>query len=229
MIVNSDIGFALWILWQILSNAMQIFTINVKLENLSWRRFAICCNVLLSMSLTINLISVVAYIFFKILTHTELPASTSVAFVVLGALTLMTVILQEVCISFVLCRAAAVHNWEEIRWTLWYGSINCVLSVLGPIISGALVFYSVLIHPLDGLFTTLDFGMQIANSLVLSGMIGPQDWSRPEETFSRLRSGFNLASNSRIAFTGRLMEEAASCQLRPRKYDATFGKKSLHS
>lgn len=96
----------------------------------------------------------VAYIF-RILARTEVPASTSVAFVVLGALTLMTVILQGVCILFALCRAAAVHNWEQIRRTLCYGSINCVLSVLGPIISGALVFYSVLIHPLD-LLTTLE-------------------------------------------------------------------------
>ena len=114
MIVHSDIDFALWILWQILSNAMQVFTIHVKLENLSWRRFAICCNVPLFMSLTINLISVVAYIFFRILARTEVPASTSVAFVVLGALTPMTVILQGVCISFALCRAAAVHDWEQI-------------------------------------------------------------------------------------------------------------------
>ena len=113
----------------------------------------------------------VAYIFFRILARTEVPASTSVAFVVLGALTLMTVILQGVCISFALCRAAAVHNWEQIRWNPLDFVLRkyqlCSFSAWTHHFRCFLVFYSVLIHPLD-LLTTLDFGMQIANSLVLS-------------------------------------------------------------
>ena len=59
---------------------------------------------------------------------------------------------------------------------------------------------------------TLDIGFQVLNVLLLSGMVGPQQWQEPMAAFQRLAElqGFGLSSK-RIAFPGLLNPHAKDC------------------
>ena len=70
------------------------------------------------------------------------------------------------------------------------------------------------------LWVTLDIFLQICNTLMLSGMVGPKQWNRPMDAFRQLAdlSGFGFASK-RIAFPGCINEKATKCVVSfPGKY-----------
>ena len=62
-------------------------------------------------------------------------------------------------------------------------------------------------------WTIVDLSIQVFNSLLLSGMIGPRQWANQLETFRQLAeaSGFNLGQNKRIAFPGKINESSMRC------------------
>ena len=58
----SERGPALWLLWQVLSNAVQMFTINLKLRKLFVLSFAKCCDIVLCITFVANVAACGFYI-----------------------------------------------------------------------------------------------------------------------------------------------------------------------
>eukprot|EP00913_Durusdinium_trenchii_P035036 g32776.t1 len=86
---------------------------------------------------------------------------------------LAVVLLQSLSLTTKACRAVGRYEWHEIQSTVCCLWTNAVLIVLGP----ALSFYTLVVQTTDFFYIsqsywlTLDFSLQIFNSLLLSGML----------------------------------------------------------
>ena len=126
------------------------------------------------------------------------------------------------------CRALrALGDDQAVRSTALFLLGNAFLVILGPALSlGAYFVYAH--HQYDSndntwkvaTWLTLDIFVQICNTLMLSGMLGPKQWNRPMDAFRRLAdlSGFGFASK-RVAFPGHINQTSAKCVVSfPGKY-----------
>ena len=111
-------------------------------------------------------------------------------------------------------------------WTAVCLVVNAVLVVAGPGLSWWALLYNFTdskpLFYIEALSLTIDIGFQVLNALLLSGMIGTQQFDLKE--FRRLAevSGFGLASE-RIAFPGKINPRAKDCIVSfPGKYSAEW-------
>eukprot|EP00438_Fugacium_kawagutii_P010290 Skav226734 [mRNA] locus=scaffold720:308032:309462:- [translate_table: standard] len=216
---GSERGASLWLLWQALSNSVQMFIINLKLKKLFWLRYAKCCDVLLCVTFLANVAGCGVYIA-KASGDFQLNQTNGVTLgsllIVLLSLTIVIVILETLGLWFAARKAVTMQDWEDIRWTVVSLRINSFLSLLGPLMTIFLIAYTYLVHPLDGLYTTMDFGFQIANLLVVNGLVGPTDCHKPEEGLARMSEilGFGLAISKRsrrVTFRGSTGAGSRNC------------------
>ena len=148
---------------------------------------------------------------------------------------LPVVLLQALCLWHTALKSC---TWEN-RWTVCCLGLNGLLALLGTVTSS---ICSVLSHPsalltslqylhrdfalsrdpsadanivllMGQVWTTIDLSIQVFNSLLLSGMIGPREWANQLETFQQLAEdlGFSLGQNKRIAFPGKINESSHRC------------------
>ena len=218
--------------WVFVCNALQVYITNLKLQVLGLRLTAWICQALLLLSLGTGAYEILSY--FKIF---DSPWTTFLSF----AINVGGVLLVQ-CIA--LCSAATRallyrEGGESIRCFAFFLYVNGVLAIAGPLLSYISVvamwanFLSRDVDLFDGLIVvpqlpmlvvTLDNGLQVLGTLLLTGMLGPKGWERPMEAFRLLAhlSGFGLASK-RIAFPGKINAQATKCIASfPGKYSAEW-------
>ena len=198
--------------WLFLCNIFQVYMSKLKLSVLGWHLTAKICQMLLLINIlciTINWGS-----FFGGFNHLWITRCMMLSF-------LATLLLQSIALCWAATKALLQGgNDETIRCTAYCLYVNGVLAILGPLLS---VLSAGAIHPRNRELTgitdeipvivvTLDVGLQVLTTLLLSGMIGPKGWERPMEAFRKLAhlSGFGLASK-RIAFPGKINAHATEC------------------
>ena len=146
---------------------------------------------------------------------------------------LVTLLTQCCSLCIVACSALrAPGDDESIRSTAFFLLGNALLVILGPSLSFFAYFrygHSTVVmwrsgptttNAKLGTWLTVDIFLQICNTLMLNGMVGPKQWNRPMDAFRQLAdlSGFGFASK-RIAFPGHINRTAAKCVVSfPGKY-----------
>ncbi|CAE7862932.1 HERC6, partial [Symbiodinium necroappetens] len=88
--------------------------------------------------------------------------------------------------------------------------VNAMLLLLGPFMS---IYATNWLLEFAGMtLMTVDICFQVLNVLLLSGLVGPQQWQNPMAAFQKLATlqGFGLAAK-RIAFSGHVNENARDC------------------
>ena len=217
--------------WVFVSNALQVYITNLKLQVLGWRSQARICQALLLLSICTGTYEILDYFEYF---DSPWPNLLSCVINVLG-------ILLVQCTA--LCWAATwalLHGGgdESIRCSALCLYVNGVLAVVGPFLSYFSVvtmwtnflsrhiklFGLIYLPLLPMLVVTLDVGTQVLGTLLLTGMIGPKGWERPMQAFRKLAhlSGFGLASR-RIAFPGKINAHATECIVSfPGKYSAEW-------
>ena len=218
--------------WLFLCCALQAYITNLKLQVLGWRFIARICQALLIFS----------FASLAVLFVTGLAASTK-NFVVFLYISFGMLLLQ--CIALCLAATRALlHSGSDgtVRCSAYCLYVNGVLVITGPILSCLsawamlssgngpvrtkyFTLFGILIQSgLPLAVVTLDAGLQVLGTLLLSGMIGPKGWERPMEAFRKLAhlSGFGLASK-RIAFPGKINAKTTECIVSfPGKYSAEW-------
>ena len=191
----------------------------MKLRCLSWDRIAKCCEVL--MVIFVCMASVILVLYTTVLAY--LPGHTTysvICFLILLPICGAIIGFQfwAFCCAISQAKAHYLDNWEDVRSTVLLLRINALLTLIGPLISGVAIACvaneifsrNTNITRLAGseLLVAFEFGLQIFNSLVLCGMVGP--WSRPTEAFTELATrGFVVAK--RVPFKGIINPEACGC------------------
>ena len=201
--------------WDISCNVLQVCMTTLKIRALGWHRAARCCDILVilgcaSASVTLCVICSsldVLYVLF--------------GFVALGC-NFATICLQSVSLLTAGCKATAQayrRSDAAMVWTAVCLAVNAILVVAGPALS-----WRAQLDATDHRWMTTDICFQVLNALLLSGMIGGQQFDLKE--FRRLAevSGFGLASK-RIAFPGKINPDAKDCIVSfPGKYSAEWDK-----
>ena len=213
------ISYYIFLTCEVLSNGMQAICTNMKLRCLSWDRTARCCEVL--MVIFVCMASVILVLYNTVLAG--LPEYFTYS--VICFLTLLPICgaifgfqFWAFCRTIYAAKTQYRDNWEDVRSTVLLLGINALLTLIGPLISGVVIACVAMelfsrntnITQLAGseLLVAFEFGLQIFNSLVLCGMIGP--WSRPTEVFTELATrGFVVAK--RVPFKGKINPEARGC------------------
>ncbi len=209
--------------WELSCNVLQMCVTTLKIRALGWHRVARCCDGLV-------ILGCASFAFFSIcisldVLYTLVFPAGFVALVCNCA----TIFLQSVSLLTGGCKATAQayrRNDAAMVWTAVCLVVNAILVVAGP----ALSCWAVKHIQLDGvsrvssggIAMTIDIGFQVLNALLLSGMIGGQQFDLKE--FRRLAevSGFGLASK-RIAFPGKINPDAKDCIVSfPGKYSAEW-------
>ena len=205
----ADIARMSCYIWQTVCNALQVYMTIFKLKALGWGLTARSCQVLLVISFS----CLAPPCFHTMIFHTR---SLPVLPVVASVFTFVLILLAQ---SLALCSAATRAllrggSDEAIRCSAYCLFLNGVLAIVGPTLS--LWSWMAMVHD-DGFFlavwvVSIDVGLQVLATLLLSGMIGPKGWDRPMEAFRRLGhlSGFGLAA-SRINFPGKINARATQC------------------
>ena len=205
--------------WDISCNVLQVCMTTLKIRALGWHRAARCCDILVILGCG----SATLFAILVVLPHSlsELPPRVLRDTVVLVALgcNFATICLQSVSLLTASCKATAQayrRSDAAMVWTALCLVVNAILVVAGP----ALSCWALLVH--DHRWMTTDICFQVLNALLLSGMIGGQQFDLKE--FRRLAevSGFGLASK-RIAFPGKINPDAKDCIVSfPGKYSAEW-------
>ena len=210
-------------IWETVCNALQVYMTILKLKALGWGFTAWSCEVLL----VITFSCLAPSCLYELIVYPNWLASMFVK------VSLFTFVLTFLVQSLALCSAAAcalLHGGsdETIQCSAYCLCLNGILAVVGP----ALSMWSWMSMVRDDYFdiyfavwvVSIDVGLQVLATLLLSGLIGPKGWDRPMEAFRRLGhlSGFGLAS-SRIAFPGKINARATQCIVSfPGKYSTQW-------
>ena len=223
-----------FLVWEISCNVLQVCMTTLKIRALGWHRAARCCDILVILgcgSFTLFVICVIL-ILSQLLPpgHVSPVAAQFVAMVFNFA----TIFLQSVSLLAASCKATAQayrRSDAAMLWTAVCLVVNAILVVAGPALSWSAILdnfdkvsdkVSDLFNPTNFPWVTIDICLQVLNALLLSGMIGAQDFDLKE--FRRLAevSGFGLASN-RVAFPGKINPDAKDCIVSfPGKYSAEW-------
>ena len=200
-------------LWEMLCNAAQMQMTNLKLQALGFHISARLCKTCMCVALCAALVDIPIFVFwFQDWTMGEDLLLKTIFFCCCAA----TLLVQ----SYGLCHAASralCLAWHDaaIRTTAACLYINAALVIPGPLLSGlgALAFHAPR-DEIDILLLTADASLQVLNVLLLSGLVGPQQWARPMEALQKLAEihGFGLSSKAkRIAFPGRVNPASSNC------------------
>ena len=219
--------------WEALCNGMHMHMTNLKLHVLGLQRTAQVCR-----ALTGIMVCGLALFFAIDLVHFGFgevegdhsymaPANVLcdnpswIIFWVIGvASTVLVSLLQFLGLCFAAGRAMGFgwHN-ADIRHATYLLYVNSMLQPLGPIISmwavlGYLSFREadLALSESDLSRLTLDICFQVLSVLLLSGLVGPQQWQDPMSAFQQLATlqGFGLVAK-RVAFSGHVNENAQDC------------------
>ena len=217
------------LIWETVCNALQVYMTILKLKALGWGFTARSCEVLLVISFACLAPGCVTVMIF---------GGSWLTYILMWS-SFFTFTLTSLVQSLALCSAATRAllrggSDEAIRCSAYCLCLNGILAVVGPALSmwSWMSMVRVEFGPLneDEVFffavwvVSIDVGLQVLATLLLSGLIGPKGWDRPMEAFRRLGhlSGFGLAS-SRIAFPGKINARATQCIVSfPGKYSAQW-------
>ena len=220
-----------FVVWEISCNVLQVCMTTLKIRALGWHRVARCCDILVILGCG----SSALYGIWAILNFLDLyvPATDisqlvqyAPAFVALVC-NFATIFLQSVSLLAGSCKATAQayrRSDAAMVWTAVCLVVNAILVVAGPALSWCALFDNSHFDDVqrESPWVTIDICLQVLNALLLSGMIGAQDFDLKE--FRRLAevSGFGLASN-RVAFPGKINPDAKDCIVSfPGKYSAEW-------
>ena len=214
--------------WELSCNVLQMCMTTLKIRALGWHRAARCCDILVILGCG----SFALYVICGILVHLELlprePVLLPTTAIVAMVCNFATIFLQSVSLFAGSGKATAQayrRSDAAMLRTAVCLVVNAILVVAGP----ALSWWAFLDNQLsvydvqrESPWVTIDICLQVLNALLLSGMIGTQDFDLKE--FRRLAevSGFDLASN-RVAFPGKINPDAKDCIVSfPGKYSAEW-------
>ena len=224
-----------FLVWEVSCNVLQVYMTTLKIRALGWHRAARCCDILVILGCGCFAL----FVFFLILDFSKLlPPEhivTAVIVLVLFAAAFValvcnfaTIFLQSVSLLAGSCKATAQayrRSDAAMLRTAVCLMVNAILVVAGP----ALSWWTSLNNgrsfnrmATESPWATIDICLQVFNALLLSGMIGAQDFDLKE--FRRLAevSGFGLASD-RVAFPGKINPDAKDCIVSfPGKYSAEW-------
>ena len=114
------------------------------------------------------------------------------------------------CTAF---KAARSFDWE-LRGEMRFLCASAFCTMAGTPFTACILVYFIQLYiaggPLLQWMLTLDLSLQILNSLLLSGMIGPEKWRKPLDMFKELGLNDCLTAN-RIAFPGKINLSADDC------------------
>ena len=206
--------------WEISCNVLQVCMTTLKIRALGWHRAARCCDI----SVILGCGSFTLFVFF--------PAGGGYCQYFFNFAAILTIFLQSVSLLAGSCKATAQayrRSDAAMLRTAVCLVVNALLVVAGP----ALSWWALLdkdyrstrvttTSTTESPWVTIDICLQVLNALLLSGMIGAQDFDLKE--FRRLAevSGFGLASN-RVAFPGKINPDAKDCIVSfPGKYSAEW-------
>ena len=221
--------------WEISCNVLQVCTTTLKIRALGWHRAARCCDILVILGCgSFPLFAICLSLHLSKLLPPE-HIVTDVIKQVLFATTIVgvvfnfaTIFLQSVSLLAGSCKATAQayrRSDAAMLRTAVCLVVNAILVVAGPALSWWTLkdndssFNRV---ATESPWVTIDICLQVLNALLLSGMIGGQDFDLKE--FRRLAevSGFGLASN-RVVFPGKINPDAKNCIVSfPGKYSAEW-------
>ena len=214
------------LLWEVACNFMQVHMTNLKLFALGRRFAAKLCHILAVTGIVFTLMFGIRFAMFMSEPLWHLPESVE-NLGLLSFLCLCVIVCIQFCtLCIVACRALRASGDDlavASTAVLLFG--NAFLVLLGPALSvWALMRYWLSDDTYEtrewSTWLTVDIFLQICNTLILSGMVGPKQWNRPMDAFRRLAdlSGFGFASK-RIAFPGHINQTAAKCVVSfPGKY-----------
>ena len=208
--------------WEVVCNVIQVYMTNMKLGSLGWHLTAWCLDRTSSFGVGIAAVTTILYsIIDEHWRDRDLFANVVVLFFGMTTLCLFvlapaTVLWQCGLFIHSAFRACATED-ENIRSAGWCLLANSFLILVGPVLSFFALFgFEASMHEIHADFhvkmMTADICLQVLNTLLLSGLMGPRSWDRPTETFQKLAelSGWGLASK-RIAFPGKINSEASNC------------------
>ena len=222
-----------FLVWEISCNVLQVCMTTLKIRALGWHRAARCCDILVILGCgSITLSGICGIVIVSELLPPEpvfLPAAQYCEYFFNFA-TILTIFLQSVSLLAGSCKATAQayrRSDAAMLRTAVCLVVNAILVVAGPALSHMdIVEERPLLqsrgHRKSSPWMTIDICLQVLNALLLSGMIGAQDFDLKE--FRRLAevSGFGLASN-RVAFPGKINPDAKDCIVSfPGKYSAEW-------
>ena len=102
---------------------------------------------------------------------------------------------------------------DELRWEIRFLYASAFCTMTGTPFTASILLYLIQLwnpNQFVQLMLTLDLSLQILNSLILGGMIGPEKWRKPLDMFKELELNGGLAAN-RIAFPGKINLSADDC------------------
>ena len=240
--------FLCFLVWEVCCNVLQVYMTTLKIRALGWHRAARCCDILVILGCgSFALLAICGALNFSELlpiehsvTHVASTTAIAAAFVALVC-NFATIFLQSMSLLAGSCKATAQayrRSDAAMVWTAVCLVVNAILVVAGPALSWLTVLDNArFFNPLytrsvwdnirstmaiESPWVTIDICLQVFNSLLLSGMIGAQDFHLKE--FRRLAevSGFGLASD-RVAFPGKINPDAKDCIVSfPGKYSAEW-------
>ena len=205
-------------MFEAICNLLQMQLTNLKLHMLGFQRLARTCN-------TLTRICAAGWIFWFVGACGYLITPHLVC----GFVLYVSLLLVTVCLTLLLllqflglCVAAGKAlsvGWHDadIRNVAGLLYLNSILQLLGPVMSvrgakGFLQFHDSMDAD-DLIFLTLDVCLQVLNGLLLSGLVGPQQWQDPMAALQQLANyqGFSGLTSKRIAFAGRVNENSRDC------------------
>ena len=221
--------------WVFACNALQLYITNLKLQVLGWHFTTRICKVVLVMSVGTLIYEILSY--FHYVDHAFPGPWPFFSFVITVAGMLFV---QCMALCWAATRALLQGGGDEtIRCSAYCLYVNGVLAIAGPLLGyfsavamwtnflgrRVVLFNGLFVLPqLPMVVVSLDVGLQVLGTLLLTGMIGPKGWERPMEAFRKLAhlSGFGLAS-PRIAWKGQINAQATECIVSfPGKYSAEW-------
>ena len=204
--------------WEIACNFMQVHMTNLKLIALGRCFTPILCVALWSLGCVFMF--PFFYLLFEIADNSfPLFALLAIMFGLLSCcFFLVAVVVQGFSLRVDACAALLAPGGEQAtRSAAVMLFVNATLVVLGPALSiwawsGYFLYIFDDRSPSAPTWLTLDIFLQMCNTLLLSGMIGPKQWDHPMDAFRQLAdlSGFGFAAK-RIAFEGCINEKAYKC------------------
>eukprot|EP00438_Fugacium_kawagutii_P031194 Skav234754 [mRNA] locus=scaffold14:1047064:1048542:- [translate_table: standard] len=215
---------------------LQVHIANLKLKCLSWNRLAIFSALLVAVLALAVVAGTVSYmiIFFGSCSYVAVYERNNFCGYQFGSvasffemtttisLSLMVSLgpVQSVGMWCVACKVVHASNWDEVRSEFRCLCVSAFLTLVGsPLSAGLLTYflgtYWLMNYSSNNLFQIMlliDLTCQTCSSLLLGGMIGPANWSKPMDLFSTLaeRHGLGLAAK-RIAFPGKINLSVGGC------------------
>ena len=196
--------------WGGCCHAIQMQMSNLKLHVLGLKQTARLCQALTG-------IMVCAWVFVFVTVYSDniiwAPRwrMRNSAILIAVACTVMGLLVQFLGLCFAAGRALS-FGWHDsgVGRAASFLYVNAMLLLLGPFMS---IYATNWLLEFAGMtLMTVDICFQVVNVLLLSGLVGPQQWQNPMAAFQKLATlqGFGLAAK-RIAVSGHVNENARDC------------------